>query len=249
MTTIVKNLAALAFTASSTLLSAGDFVAPEVTENRFYLGISGGAAGSSLSSPDFSSKGVGGSFAGRAHSLDIHFDEIYGVYAGYQATEKLRLEVGYYKTGADLDWTADFGMGDITNFEAELDADIFLVSAYYTFAEDQNFTPYLGLSLGVSNNDFHSAKEYFPGFPGVGSFVENNSETQFAFRFTAGTDYAFTDSLSLNIDLSLMNIGDFGSGNSRTLGPLYGGATQSIGSYDLKDTWFTTLSLGAKYHF
>jgi len=65
----------------------------------------------------------------------------------------------------------------------------------------------------------------------------------------AGTDYFLTENLLLNIDLSLMNIGDASSGSSRTLGPLYGGATQTIGDYEFEDIWLGALTVGLKYHF
>lgn len=62
-----------------------------------------------------------------------------------------------------------------------------------------------------------------------------------------GTDYILTKNVSLNVDLSLLNIGDVSSGNTRTL--VSTGTEQAIGAYKFEDIWIRTLTMGLKYRF
>ena len=218
--------------------------APLNEGNPFYVELSGGYASTTLGSPERGSTKSGRNFNGRTYNHDLDMNEIFGVKLGYQASETLRFDIGYFMTGGDISWDTNFGSSGMANFHGDLAVDLFLASGYYSFQEIRNFTPYVGVSVGFSRNKFSSLEESSAGV--TYAYPEANTETNLAYKLSVGTDYRITDNFTLNLDLSLVNIGDFSTGNKRTYA---NGIIQPIGAYEFDDTWFTSLSLGVRYNF
>jgi opacity protein-like surface antigen len=198
-----------------------------------------------MGSPSAGSNTSGASFTGQSRDIDLDYNETFGIRAGYIVSDNFRFDISFYDVGSELDWMTDFpGIGTST-FTADIDSQILLVSAYYNFTTKTNFSPYLGLGIGYSRNKFKSGKEYFDD-GSLGASVASNTETEFAYRLSIGTDYVFTENLLLNVDLSSMNIGDASSASRRTFND---GSTQTIGAYEFEDIWLSTLTMGLKYRF
>ena len=216
----------------------------------YYVELFGGQ-GSSVSGPDEGPDTVGGNFNGRMRDVNLDVGKIYGIRAGYIMSDNYRFDISYYKTKSDLDWLADFSSTlDVSDFVADMDSQIVLVSAYYNFNTGNSFSPYVGVGVGLSRNEFKSAAESILGTGLHVSYPASNTKTQFAYRLAVGADYLFTKNLSFNADFSLINIGDASSGNTRldsTSPPIV--TSTPIGAYKFEDIWIRALTVGLKYRF
>ena len=90
------------------------------------------------------------------------------------------------------------------------------------------------------------------GYPnGTTADIQSGKKTEIAYRLALGTDYSLTDAWVLSFDLSMLNIGDFSTGNSRDV--LYNGKwaqnNQSIGESEFENTSIKSANLGIRFLF
>ncbi|NJL18611.1 MAG: outer membrane beta-barrel protein [Nitrospira sp.] len=218
-------------------------------DNSLYVEAFGGNAGNVFGMPD-GKNNVGASFDGRTKSIDMSRNGLFGVRMGYKISSNWHTDLSYYSVDSDLDWSASFPpttafpQGATTNFIAELDSQVLLVSAYYSFNSESKLSPYVGLGLGVARNKLHRATESFEGQQFAS--IKNSTQQSVAYRAAVGADYSISEKWKLNMDLSLINLSEATSGATRTLP---GGLLEPIGRYEFDDIWRASFTLGLRYSF
>jgi opacity protein-like surface antigen len=215
-------------------------------DSQYYVGLSGGFTDSILGSPDNGPATAGAAFSGQPYGNNLDLDYTLGIKAGWLHSDYWRFDLAYQHLGGDMDWQTRFpGVPVDGIFAADFESNVILVNAYLSLKSFGKFKPYAGVGIGAAFNELDSISEAAVGIP-VFAFPEDNTTTEFAYRFMLGGNYSLTDAWKLDFELSMMNIGDFSSGNSRTF---LGGAQQPIGKYKFEDTWIGSATIGIQYHF
>ncbi len=231
-----KLLLALGLFINTSSVYAEDF-------NPYYVELFSGQAVSIYGGPNSGPDTSGGSFNGRMSDINLHVNTMNGVRIGYRVSNNYRFDISYYKIKSNLDWTTNFPGNHHTEFIADMDSRLILLSAYYDFTTINSFSPYIGVGIGQSRNEFKSGEEFSNGKHLT--YLKDKTTIGLSYRLAVGIDYLLSQNLSFTADLSLVNIGDASSGDERTAG----NTTHSIGVYKFEDMWIRTISIGLKYHF
>jgi opacity protein-like surface antigen len=185
---------------------------------------------------------------GRMGDLETDEKATYGFAFGYKINENLRLELSY----ADFDygttsWGVDFNSFNgtfnpvnATPFVGRLSSKAYFLGLGYEkdFAEDWSWK--LGAAIGLARNKFHSADE--------GSYAEvsSNTQSEFAYRLSAGLGYKLTEKVKLTATAGLVDIGGFESAKERVL---TNGSTEAITPYKFETDLQPELTLGTSFTF
>ncbi len=150
-----------------------------------------------------------------AWTTDFESGDSFSVAYGMRFGEAFRAEVEYSKQDNDVERHSGVTVADTLNIDGEdagilitgsdnlgasvgaivadargsVEADYFMVNAYYDFNPEASFTPFIGAGLGYVDADVI----YNPS--GVG--IVSSSESGFAYQVSAGASFALTDSIEL----------------------------------------------------
>ena len=223
------------------ILFAKNIVAAE--PNTFYIEAFAGYADSAFGSPDGGTPTAGANFLGKTFDHDLDSGFVPGVKLGWMQSEKLRFDISYQYHDADFDYQTNFvGVFCCSPFSADFQSNVILANAYFSPKRFGKFNPYVGVGIGAAINKLDSIREGDP----LLAIVQEDKTTELAYRFSLGSDYSISENWKLNLDLSILNIGDFSSGNNRTF---LNGNTQPVGEYEFEDTWIWSTFFGIRYLF
>lgn len=181
--------------------------------------------------------------------------ETIGLKLGYRISETWRLDFSYYKLNyGTTTWGTDFGdvgnwpvyrSANATPFRAHLSSNAIFASAYYsnnnTFLP-KKFSPYLGVGLGSSRNEFKDAIE------GAGNGYNtpwSKTKTSFAYKFDLGLEYEINKNIGINVSAIFMDVGKFSSDNYRGRN----GSKEAISPYTFYSDLAPIYNLGISYKF
>ena len=140
---------------------------------------------------------------------------IIGAGVGYQFTDHLRGDITLGERGwySDSQSTAVTGFGTLSG-KADIESTDAMVNAYYDIGHYNGFTPYVGGGIGLAYNHTESANLALNGV-GIGS-INSDNRTDVAWQLGAGTAYAFTPSVSLDVGYRYMDMGKAQTGDTFT---------------------------------
>ena len=178
-----------------------------------------------------------------------------GLKLGYKLSETWRFDLSYYNLSyGKTTWGTDFGDDGIwpnynpanaVPFRANLSSNTIFASAYYSVNHSslpKGLSPYLGIGLGSSWNEFKDAVE------GAGNGYNtpwNNTKTSFAYKFDLGLEYAINKNFGIDAAVTFMDIGKFSSDNYRGR---YG-VKEAISPYTFTSDLTPIYNLGISYKF
>lgn len=185
---------------------------------------------------------------GKMGGLSANERASFGFAFGYKIDEHFRVEVSYanFNYGTTR-WGTDFysypgayNPAAATPFVGKLGSEAYFVGVNYEqdFAKDWNWQ--VGAAVGLARNKFHAANE------GGYAQVLPNTQTEFAYRITAGLGYKLTESLKVIANVGLVDIGNFESAKTRLIG---GVTPESISPYKFETKLQPVASLGLSYSF
>lgn len=158
----------------------------------------------------------------------------FGAGVGYRVNENVRFDATWeLRTASNLKATTNVR---ILNARGQLAADIYslydgnlgsqvgLLNAYYDFANWRGFTPFVGVSAGLSRNTVsgltttgHSIVNIYSNVApfnllsqiteNTGGYAPNKTKYSFAWGLTAGVGYAINDKLTLEAAYRYLNLG------------------------------------------
>ncbi len=188
--------------------------------NGFYIeGLLGSRINKLDSSKDYA--GASGYIAagptGRMGDVRTDSKITYGAKLGYKLSENIKFDLSYYNLSyGTTKWGVDFtSFNDTYNsavarpFIGNLSSQTIFASAYYSMPLSNGFSPYIGAGVGPSFNKFKAADE------GGYNLVAARTTTSFAYKLDIGVGYEVNKKIGLDFGISLMNVGNFSSGNHR----------------------------------
>lgn len=197
--------------ASAILVALGAMTAAAAADEArgFYVR---GDLGASLS------RNTGGSVVnGDGFEGDLGNSVLVEAGVGYQLPYNLRadLTVGY-RPGFKVS-SRETTSGVSVTADADVRTWAVMANAYYDIATGTAFTPYVGVGLGVAFNRINDTTYRF----GAAQFSENgHSKTNFAWSVQAGVAYAVTQNVKLDAGYRYIDLGEFETGGSSTVGPV-----------------------------
>jgi len=166
--------------------------------------------------------------------------------AGYTYSENLSFDISYYSfSHGESSWGTDFSSFNGTYNPAaataftskEISSDATFISAYYNLNLDNGVRPYAGLGVGLSRNKFDYTDE------GSYSFINSHTTTDVAWKLDIGSQYELKNHLILDLSLTLVDLGEYKSANSR------GSSSEVIIPYKFSTGLSPIVSLGLIYKF
>lgn len=185
---------------------------------------------------------------------DFSSAPLFGVGVGYQVNHWLRGDLtAEYRGKAHftaLDRYESIDDGDPATFDGtnEYTANksewLFLANAYADLGEWHGISPYVGAGIGASRNTIHNFRDINAPNAGIG-YGERNSEWNLAWALHAGLGIHATDSLTVDLGYSFVNLGDAQSGDLVT----YTGGNSVDNPMEFKDITSHDFKLGVRYAF
>ncbi len=126
----------------------------------------------------------------------------YRTAAHYSAIESYNQ--GYYNVPAD-------GSRGYDTYSGSIRSVVGLLNGYVDVGTWYGVTPFVGAGVGVANVAVRNVIDLSP-YGGFG-FAPDHSQTNFAFAFMAGLDFAVTPNLSLELGYRYLNLGNASSGH------------------------------------
>ena len=134
-----------------------------------------------------------------------------GIFVGYDFYHKfdvpVRMELEY---ALRSEWSTDqdYSVGGVrATAKAMANVQTLLANFYYDFRNSSNFTPYVGLGLGVAFIEASvDASLTTPWGWAAGSV--SDSETAFAWNIGAGVAYNINDTVTIDLGYRYLNLGD-----------------------------------------
>lgn len=95
---------------------------------------------------------------------------------------------------------------------------LFMANVYANFGSllpliSPHTQPYVGLGLGVANNELGNQKTYFDG-SGIDGVSFSNSSRNFAYKLMAGVNYNLTEHLLFNLQYAFLHAGNYVNGKT-----------------------------------
>ena len=154
-----------------------------------------------------------------AHSLDDSAFIDAGV--GYRFNNYFRADVtGEYRTAAHYSAIESYNQGyyntppdasrGYDTYSGSIRSVVGLLNGYVDIGTWYGVTPFVGAGVGVANVAVRNIIDLSP--TGGFGFAPDHSQTNFAFAFMAGLDFAVTPNLALEIGYRYLNLGDASSG-------------------------------------
>ena len=171
---------------------------------------------------------------------------------GYYFSENFSSELSFYDVDfGTTTWGTDFSSfngtynsSTATSFSGKLTSTAILVSANYHFKPIGKLKPFARVGVGPSFNKFHEASE------STYATVHKNTHNSVSFKADLGAIYNISPSFAVNAGISFLNLGNFESAKTRTIG-----GTESISPYKFSSgqhgslLWNNSISLGLRYSF
>jgi opacity protein-like surface antigen len=142
----------------------------------------------------------------------------WGLKAGYKYTENLKFDLSYYSLSyGQTKWGTDFTSFNGTYNPAtaipftsdKLTANVVFISAYYNLNMKNGFMPYVGAGIGYSRNKISHINE------GGYNFMNSHTSADFAYKLDTGLAYQINKNISIDLGVSLIDVGEFESANVR----------------------------------
>jgi opacity protein-like surface antigen len=135
-----------------------------------------------------------------------------GIFVGYDFFPAhqvpVRAEIEYaIRSNMHTTWEKDFG-GASTELEAKWNLQTLFLNAYWDFHNSTNFTPYIGVGVGVGF--IKSSYDLSVNVPGVGSANLGSIEktnSVFAWNVGLGCSYAFNENFSADLAYRFVGLG------------------------------------------
>ena len=153
----------------------------------------------------------------RLQDNDLGSGDTFGLSLGKHINGNFRLELEIlnrddYKFNSTLIGSSVFSLkGDIESLSV-------FVNALYDFnafsLNDKAITPYIGIGVGSSRNEFDQVKAFENNEQSTNN--TDNSLSEFAFKISAGMVMSLAENMSLDISYQYANLGDFESGTIYT---------------------------------
>ena len=179
---------------------------------RFYAGLRG--IYSSLNDLD-------GILHRDAGSLSFSESAGFGVAVGYRLSDAIRGEVEFSRHQYDLKEFYDRGANTLSEAAGEVTFNTTMISGYYDYLNDSQFTPYIGAGVGATLLEVDRAANFASG--GVsGSQLESRSSLSGeqwvpSIMLSAGSTYDLNEQLSLDLAYRALFTGDVaGTHDNRT---------------------------------
>jgi opacity protein-like surface antigen len=180
---------------------------------RFYAGLRG--IYSSLNDLD-------GILHRDAGSLSFSESAGFGVAVGYRLSDAIRGEVEFSRHQYDLKEFYDRGANTLSEAAGEVTFNTTMISGYYDYLNDSQFTPYIGAGVGATLLEVDRAANFASG--GVsGSQLESRSSLSGeqwvpSIMLSAGSTYDLNEQLSLDLAYRALFTGDVAGTHSTSTG-------------------------------
>jgi opacity protein-like surface antigen len=178
----------------------------------------------------------------------------FGIGVGFQANQWLRgdLTAEYrgkasfaaldrYETVDDGDPTTWDGANDYTAKKSEW---LFLANAYADLGEWRGISPYVGAGIGATRNTIHNFRDVNVPNNGV-AYGGTASKWDLAWALHAGIGFRATESLTIDLGYSYLNLGDARSGDLVA----HDGTNMIDNPMHFRDITSHDLKLGFRYAF
>lgn len=204
----------------------------------------------SIGNPDRDTRTAGAANNGLMGDIDLDDDTLAGLKLGYRFNTNWRIDLSYFNSERDLDWTTEFpGFGD-TVFNSRLESEVFMLSVYYQTRVNDWLLPYISAGIGNSKNKITNIDEKASDTQELVATVKSNSENNLAYKLGIGSDIQLSRNLYLNVDYSAYYLGEMSSGTSRDGTPAFGvPQNQPLSAYKFDNVWVDVYSLGLRYQF
>lgn len=204
----------------------------------------------SLGNPDRDTRTAGAANNGLMEDIELGDDTVSGLKLGYRFNTNWRVDLSYFNSEKDLDWSTEFPGGSSTDINSHLESEVFMLSVYYQTRVNEWLLPYVSAGIGNSKNKLTSIEEKIPASGVVAANVKSNSENNLAYKLGIGSDIQLSNNLYLNVDYSAYYLGEVSSGTSRDGTAAFGiPQNQPIGAYKVDNVWVDVYSLGLRYQF
>jgi len=145
---------------------------------------------------------------------DLGTGSAFGFSVGKYLTDSFRLELEAIKrTGYEYD--ARYTAFPTFTEEAKIETEALFINGFYDFQpftiRNTAITPYLGGGMGISRNKMGTDVRYLNGVP-IGTTIDGDTISQFAYKLSAGTLVSLTEQLSLDMNYQYVNLGAFKGG-------------------------------------
>lgn len=166
------------------------------------------------------------------------------MWLGYRFSDFVRADLRYSRLEGGLDWRGDFPAGPSTDFKADRVSNMLMANVFFhgKGVHPEVFSvinPFIGVGLGMTYNYLYNVKESQNGNPVAD--VDSATTLSPACRIGIGTDMDISPNLLLTWALDGYWLGEFKTGNSRSVGP--------IGAWGSNDTIAIGTTLGQRYMF
>ena len=135
------------------------------------------------------------------------FDEGFNIHAaiGKNFTNGFAVELEYGYNEAERDkkevFNLDKDVFEVTNSYGAASIKTLMINGLYNYENSSSFTPYAGVGLGLGFVELSNEQSKAHN-------THQNNDTNFAFQFLAGLEYALTDNLALISGYRYLNAGE-----------------------------------------
>lgn len=174
-------------------------------------------------------------------TLDGNLNEIgksasYTLGVGYYVRDNIRVGLAYsYRGGFEINDVDS--VTPTTSFKGDITSQAFMATSAYEW-KFSNFTPYVGVGLGMASNKVKS----FSAYDSVGAAsasLSGGTETSFAYELMAGIGYDITPKWTVDAGYNYVDLGDIKT--DPTIGFGVNGTKGSLKAHEVK--------LGLRYKF
>ena len=159
--------------------------------------------------------------------------------------ENYKVDLSYYRFDyGTTKWSTVFP-GSTSLMTGKLHSDTFFLSTYYKYKPKSNpdWKPYIGVGIGQSWNHMNDTEEITT----PNRIIRGNTEINTAYKVDIGFDYDINKKSRVNFNTSLLNIGDFQSGNSRRR--IDNNVIGTITPYEIINKFVPIYSAGLSFKF
>lgn len=176
------------------------------------------------------------------NTLDGNLNEIgksasYTLGAGYYVRDNIRVGLAYsYRGGFEIDDVDS--VTPTTSFKGDITSHALMVTSAYEW-KFSNFTPYVGMGLGMASNKVKSFSADVDGDGVVNALLSGGTEKSFAYQIMAGVGYDITPKWTVDAGYNYVDLGDVKTDPTVDLG--VNGTKGSLKAHEVK--------LGLRYKF